>query len=383
MQEKTIRRLLFLTIFLVAVLPLGAALYFLDHALQTSLDLGFNASIVHALDVSATNLKTLKNLDAPDEERYRDEFEAVQRLRRVYSRPELVKEDIRGSLRIYFAAGVIAVVLASLLLAAMVGRRITRAYRMTFDELIRQRERARYLEEMGSWQELARMLAHEIKNPLTPIEVLVSSLSKSYLSKSEAEFREQLRLTQQMIAEELDHLKSTVSKFSEFARLPVAHMTVQVLPPLVEQLARAIAASHEAADIRVRVPGTEVPGVDVAEDGTSELRARVDATLMRQVLTNIVRNGIEANRGARVVFTIDFAAGTDWIDVSIANDGQPVPADLAGRIFDPYVSGGSGKDNMGLGLAIVKKIVIEHGGEISYEERAGEPVFILRLPRCP
>src|SRR5262249_8916169 len=155
------------------------------------------------------------------DERYRDEFEAVQRLRRVYSSPDLVKQGIRKSLRIYFAAGVIAVVLASLLLAGMVGRRVTQAYKMTFDEMLRQRERARYLEEMGSWQELARMLAHEIKNPLTPIEVLVSSLSKSYLSKNESEFREQLRLTQQMIAEELDHLKSTVSKFSEFARLPV------------------------------------------------------------------------------------------------------------------------------------------------------------------
>jgi nitrogen fixation/metabolism regulation signal transduction histidine kinase len=243
---------------------------------------------------------------------------------------------------------------------------------MTFDELIRQRERARYLEEMGSWQELARMLAHEIKNPLTPIEVLVSSLSKSYLSKSEAEFREQLELTQQMIAEELDHLKSTVSKFSEFARLPVAHMTVQALPPLIDQLARAVASSLEAGEILVRVPVPEA----------AELRARVDATLMRQVLTNIVRNGIEANPGARVTFTIGFTPGTDWIDLAVANDGRPVRADLAARIFDPYVSGGNGKDNMGLGLAIVKKIVIEHGGEISYEEREGQPVFILRLPRC-
>lgn len=371
MQEKTVRRLLFLTIFVVAVLPLAAALYFLDHALQTSLDLGFNASIVHALDASATDLKTLKNLDAPLEERYRDEFEAVQRLRRVYSSPELVKQGIRQSLRIYFAAGVIAVVLASLLLAAMVGRRITRAYKMTLDEMLRQRERARYLEEMGSWQELARMLAHEIKNPLTPIEVLVSSLSKSYLGKSESEFREQLRVTQQMIAEELDHLKSTVSKFSEFARLPVAHMTIQALPPLIEQLAKAVAANLEAGAIVVRVPEPDGP----------ELRARVDATLMRQVLTNIVRNGIEANAGARVTFTIHFAASAGWLDVSVANDGWPVPAAIAARIFDPYVSGGNGRENMGLGLAIVKKVMIEHGGEISYEERDGHPVFILRLPR--
>ncbi len=371
MQEKTVRRLLFLAIFIVAVLPLGAALYFLDDALQTSLDLGFNNSIVRALDAHAADLKALKNLDPTNEARYRSEFEAVERLRRVYYRPELLKERVLKSLRIYFAAGVIAVLLASLLLAAMLGRRITRAYKATFDELIRQRERARYLEEMGSWQELARMLAHEIKNPLTPIEVLVSSLSKSYLSKSEPEFREQLRLTQTMIAEELDHLKNTVSKFSEFARLPVAHLTVQRLAPLLEQLASAVAASLELADIEVSPPAD-----------TPDVCARVDATLLRQVLNNIVRNGIEANPGRRVRFSIAVAASADWIEVSIANDGRPVPADIAARVFDPYVSGGSGKDNMGLGLAIVKKITLEHGGDIAYQEREGQPVFVVRLQRA-
>jgi signal transduction histidine kinase len=370
-QEKTVRRLLFLAIFVVAVLPLGAALYFLDDTLQTSLDLGFNDSIVRALDANTGDLKALKSLDPANAARYRSEFEAVERLRHVYHRPELLKERILQSLSIYFAAGMIAVLLASLLLAAMLGRRITRAYKATFDELIRQRERARYLEEMGSWQELARMLAHEIKNPLTPIEVLVSSLSRSYLSKSEPEFREQLRLTQTMIAEELDHLKNTVSKFSEFARLPVAQMTVQRLPALLEQLANAVAASLELAQIQVSLP-----------TDPDALRARVDGTLMRQVLNNIVRNGIEANPGRSVRFTISFQASDDWIEVSIANDGRRVPADVAGRIFDPYVSAGSGKDNMGLGLAIVKKIAIEHGGEIAYHEREGQPVFVLRLPRA-
>ncbi|HEY6922259.1 MAG TPA: ATP-binding protein, partial [Steroidobacteraceae bacterium] len=371
MQEKTVRRLLFLAIFVVAILPLGAALYFLDETLRTSLDLGFNDSIVRALDTNIRDLKALKNLDPDNTARYRSEFEAVERLRHVYHRPELLKERLLQSLRIYFAAGMIAAMLASLLLAAMLGRRITRAYKATFDELIRQRERTRYLEEMGSWQELARMLAHEIKNPLTPIEVLVSSLSRSYLSKSELEFREQLRLTQTMIAEELDHLKNTVNKFSEFARLPVAQMTVQRLPPLLEQLAKALAASLELAQIEISLP-----------TDPADLCARVDATLMRQVLNNILRNGIEANPGRRVRFAIGLLANPDWIEISIANDGRLVPADIAGRIFDPYVSAGSGKDNMGLGLAIVKKIAIEHGGEISYQEREGQAVFVLRLPRA-
>ena len=67
--------------------------------------------------------------------------------------------------------------------------------------------------------------------------------------------------------------------------------------------------------------------------------------------------------------------------LDLSNDGEPVRAELIGRIFDPYVSDKSGKDNMGLGLAIVKKIVIEHGGEIAYAEEAGHPRFTISLPR--
>jgi nitrogen-specific signal transduction histidine kinase len=65
----------------------------------------------------------------------------------------------------------------------------------------------------------------------------------------------------------------------------------------------------------------------------------------------------------------------------LANDGVPIPADLAPRIFDPYVSSKTGKNNMGLGLAIVKKIIIEHGGDIIYRETAGRPAFLIAMPR--
>jgi nitrogen-specific signal transduction histidine kinase len=71
----------------------------------------------------------------------------------------------------------------------------------------------------------------------------------------------------------------------------------------------------------------------------------------------------------------------DAIHVAISNDGERVPAALAARIFDPYVSGKSGKDNMGLGLAIVRKIIIEHGGDIEYAEVQNRPTFTISLPK--
>ena len=366
MSHSSIRPLLVLTIFVVAAVPLAAAFYFADRALQTSLDLGFNPSIRQSLQESAENLKALKNLDPARQDRYRLEFQSAERLMRIYSSPQLLKAGLLDSLKIYFGLGLVAAVLLSVLLAALLTRRISGSYDATFAELMRHRDRVRYLEEMASWQELARMLAHEIKNPLTPIEVLVTSLSRAYASKPEPEFRQQLEQTQKMIGEELQHLKNTVSRFSEFAALPPVQLAEEDLPALLTRLTGAIQLAFDAADIEIHAP--------------PKLPARVDGTLLRQVLTNIIRNGLEANPGERVRYTLEVSVRDGPITIAIANDGQPVRAELAARIFDPYVSGKSAKDNMGLGLAIVRKIVIEHGGEITYAERDGHPVFTISLP---
>jgi nitrogen fixation/metabolism regulation signal transduction histidine kinase len=370
MNPGGIRGALFLAILVMAVLPLGTAFYLLDHAVETSLDLGFNRSVVQALEDSSRNLKALKRLDPAGGERYRQQFEAVERLQRVYSDPGTLKGEVLDSLRIFFGFGLVAAVVLSMLLALLLSRRIAHSYERTLAELIRHKQRVRYLEEMASWQDLARMLAHEIKNPLTPIEVLVTSLSKAYRSKSETEFRTLLAEAETMIIEELGYLKKTVSKFGEFARLPAAHLVEEELSGVVARIVKVVAASFDTAQLRVTERPTPL-----------QARVRVDAALLRQVFTNIVRNGVEANPGRTVGFDISLIADEDRVTLSIANDGCLVPGELVERIFDPYVSGKSGKDNMGLGLAIVKKIVIEHGGEIVYREASGRPVFEITLPR--
>jgi len=370
MDNGGIRAPLFLTILVMAVVPLCAAFYLLDRAVATSLDLGFNGSVMRALEDSSHNLKALKRLDPQQQEQYREEFEAVERLQRVYSDPGTLKSEVLDSLRIYFGLGLVAAVLLSMLFAMLLSRRIARLYEKTFDELIRHRQKVRYLEEMASWQDLARMLAHEIKNPLTPIEVLVTSLSKAYSSKSGPEFRDLLDQAQAMIVEEIGYLKNTVNKFGEFARLPSAQLVEEDVSSVVAKMIKAVAASFDTAELRT----SEQPS-------PLQARARLDVALFRQVLTNIVRNGVEANPDRRVGFDIQLVATEDSLVLSIANDGQLVPSDLVGRMFDPYVSGKSNKENMGLGLAIVKKIVIEHGGEITYRESDGRPTFIIVVPR--
>jgi signal transduction histidine kinase len=368
MANVNVRMLLVLSILVTATVPLLASLYLLDRAVQTSLNLGFSPHVSQALEDASDNLRTLGRLDAGKRERYRQQFEEVERLQHVYANPTLVKAGIQDSLRTFFAAGVIATVIAAVLIATLLSRRIARSYRLAFEELSREREKVRYLQEMSSWQELARMLAHEIKNPLTPIEVLISSLSRAYLQKGAHEFREQLAQTESMINDELSHLKNTVNRFGEFARLPQVQLIECDLGEVVAQHVRALSGSFEAAELRFAKP-------------LATARAKVDSTLVRQVLANVVRNGIEANPGRRVTFDITFDLAPDGIVLTISNDGTPVAAEIADRIFDPYVSTRADKHNMGLGLAIVKKIVIEHGGDVAYAERDGRPAFVISLPR--
>ena len=373
MTDHKIKTLLFLTVLVVAVLPLVAALYFLDRALQTSLNLGFNQSIVHVLENGSRNLRTLRDLDPAQAGHYREQFEDIEELRHIYADPQLVKSSVLDSLKIYFALGLAAAVAFSVIVAMVLSRKIARGYQLTFDELLSQREKVRYLEEMSSWQELAKVLAHEIKNPLTPIEVLVTSLVKSFDTKHPQAFREQLTQTQTMIGEELNHLKHTVNKFSDFARLPaVQTVEVNLAEALAQQLT-AIETAFEGARIELDVPSHPA------------LRAKLDPTLFRQVLTNIIRNGVEANPGRRVDFNVRVSGGSGAVQpgrvqIEIENDGAPVPPEIAPRMFDPYISGKSSKDNRGLGLAIVKRILIEHDGEVTYVARSGRPVFVIALP---
>ena len=372
MKDGRVATLLLCTILVTTGVPLVAAFYFLDDALERSLNLGFNPQIEQALAIASQNLKTLKTLDAPNEAHYRDEFERISNLAHVYSEPQLLKRAMRDSLKVYFGVGLVGAVLMAVLVAIFLGRKINRSYRLAFDELMRHRDRVRYLEQMSSWQELARILAHEIKNPLTPIEVMVTALSRAHEEKTPAQFREQLSEAQAMIGEEISHLKTTVSRFSDFARLPPAQLSVEDPVQIVRGHLAALSATFESAELRLR-----------AADCPVDLRVRIDSSLMRQVLTNIVANGVEANPGRRVSFDITLQCDPQTLRIAISNDGVPVPVEIARHIFDPYISGKTGRDNVGLGLAIVKKIVIEHGGEIAYAEVGKRPCFVITLTRVP
>jgi signal transduction histidine kinase len=367
--ESKVRALLIATILIMSTVPSLGAFYFLNRAVETSLNLGFNARIDQGLDIGTESLKELRRLDPQHQQEYRSKFEVLVDLKRIYSQPEWLKGNILRPFRIYFGLGLATLVVLAAALAAFLSRRITRAYSTMLGQLVAERERVRYLRQMESWQELARVLAHEIKNPLTPVEVLVGSLGRAYAEKSPDAFRKQLGDTQVMVAEELAQLKRTVARFSEFSRLPKAELLDEDPVEVVRRCLPALSATFPEARIQLDV-GHVVPRTRVA----------MDAALFRHVLMNLFSNGVEANGGRAVTFKISILQIGSVIEICILNNGAPVSAELAERLFEPYVSERRAKENMGLGLAIVKKIVIEHGGLIQYAEQDGSPAFVISLP---
>ncbi|MDB4976863.1 MAG: Nitrogen regulation protein NtrY [Myxococcaceae bacterium] len=252
---------------------------------------------------------------------------------------------------------------------------LTRAFNGMVRDMRESRDRIEYLSRIGAWQEFARRLAHEIKNPLTPIQLAVQELHRSYKG-DDARFRNTLEISRSIVEEEIATLRRLVSEFSDFARLPEAHLSPADLGVFVRD---AVEAPFRADD-HSEVASTPVELVAEIEPGA--LPVLIDSMLLKRCLDNLIRNAVQAVRGAgnsegRVI--VAAYATQDRVIVQVRDNGPGVPASGRDRVFDPYYT--TKAEGTGLGLAIVKKIVLEHGGEISCKQAAeGGACFEISLP---
>ena len=269
-------------------------------------------------------------------------------------------------------------------------------------EVERSRARIEYLQRIGAWQDMARRLAHEIKNPLTPIQLAVEECHHKYKG-DDPKMRKLLDTTLEIVTEEVGTLRRLVSEFSDFARLPRAKLVEEPLAGLLKDVRPALerlGMGTEPADvirltpsgghaIPVRVTVDEriaVEGTGGDEAARAELVA-VDRQMIRKALDNLVRNAVQAiraaGRGHRVSVHATLIEGGDSrrVALDVDDDGPGVPSDDRARIFDPYVT--TRTEGTGLGLAIVKKIVIEHGGSITCDvSPLGGARFRIVLPKA-
>jgi nitrogen fixation/metabolism regulation signal transduction histidine kinase len=211
----------------------------------------------------------------------------------------------------------------------------------------------------AAWGEVARRLAHEIKNPLTPIQLSAERLArrlKPILAAPEAEFLERATHT---IVQQVESMQQMVNAFSEYARAP----EMRVSRFSLNQLVTEVADLYRSQDPRATITLDLDPLLSAIE---------ADRGRVRQILNNLLTNALEALEGhpePRLEISTRLEGGgvSAFAFMSVCDNGPGFQADLLGRIFDPYVT--SKPKGTGLGLAIVKKIVEEHGGRIDADNR--------------
>jgi nitrogen fixation/metabolism regulation signal transduction histidine kinase len=262
---------------------------------------------------------------------------------------------------------------------------LSRAFNQMLSEVAVNRARVEFLQRMSAWQEMARRLAHEIKNPLTPILLAVEECHRKY-EGTDPRFRKLIDTTLEVVEEEVGTLRRLVGEFSSFARLPRAELSLGDLgeflndeerhallirDELVQAATKTVSSPDDAPKLHVafRVPAQPMP-------------VHLDRQMLRTVVSNILRNAFQAvlahRRDGRV--EVGVTVEDRAFVITVDDDGPGVPAEMRESIFDPYVTTKS--DGTGLGLAIGKKIVVEHGGTIDAGPSSlGGARFRIRIPR--
>ncbi len=220
-----------------------------------------------------------------------------------------------------------------------------------------------------AWAEVARRLAHEIKNPLTPIQLSAERLEMKLAERLTREDAETLRRSTQTIVNQVAALKAMVDSFRDYARLPAPAPGSLDLNALVGEVLALY--EHSTVPIAKRL-AERLPPV------------WADAAQIRQVIHNLVQNAqdaLESSRqsGKAAAIEVRTELAGDSVRLSVSDNGAGFPEEMMARIFEPYVS--TKPRGTGLGLAIVKKIVDEHRGSVAIENRPSSGAsVIVRLP---
>jgi nitrogen fixation/metabolism regulation signal transduction histidine kinase len=234
-------------------------------------------------------------------------------------------------------------------------------------DLLDQRERLVQAERVAAWRELARRLAHELKNPLFPLQLTVENLLRAR-EHGEQQFNETFNETASTLLAEISNLKTIIGRFSDFSKMPQPQFHAVRLSELVQEALKLHQAQLSQAHIMYQFQPSETPEEPIAGD----------PDLLHRALSNLVINAIEAMpQGGTLTLRTRQDSNSACIEVS--DTGKGLTQEECERLFTPYYT--SKVHGTGLGLAIVQSIVSDHGGRISVSSKPGRgTTFIIDLP---
>ena len=236
------------------------------------------------------------------------------------------------------------------------------------EQLVEQRDRMIQAERVAAWRELARRLAHELKNPLFPLQITIENLQRSRDS-SPAEFDEVFRESTTTLLAELGHLKTIVGRFSDFAKMP----TPQLEPVDVNQMAREVIQLFEA---QLQAPGR--PRVETKLNLAADAgEVPADPEQLRRALRNLVLNALDAMPQGGTL-SIRTARHDGKVALEVTDTGEGLTPEECDRLFTPYYT--TKQHGTGLGLAIVQSVVSDHKGTISVQSEPNKgTIFRIEL----
>ena len=252
-----------------------------------------------------------------------------------------------------------------------IGELATAFNRMT-EQLAEQRDRAIQAERVAAWRELARRLAHELKNPLFPLQITIENLRKAR-KRSESEFEEVFQESTGTLLAEVGNLKTIIGRFSDFAKMPPPNFEAVELNEVVQNVMRLYHAQLKD-DGKSKIE-TEL---SLAEAG---LRIQADGEQLRRAIGNLVLNAIDAMPQGGIL-RIASSREDGHVRLWVSDTGMGLTEEECARLFTPYYT--TKQHGTGLGLAIVQSVVSDHGGKISVVSTPGNgATFMIELPISP
>ncbi|HEY6371358.1 MAG TPA: ATP-binding protein [Candidatus Sulfotelmatobacter sp.] len=236
-------------------------------------------------------------------------------------------------------------------------------------ELLAQKERLVQTERVAAWRELARRLAHELKNPLFPLQLTVENLMRAR-TQSPEQFEEVFHESASTLLAEISNLKKIIGRFSEFSRMPQPQLQAVQVNEILGQIVKLYQAQLEA-------PG-RAPLECRLEFAENLATIAADPDLLHRALSNLVLNAMDAmpNRGT---LTLRTRRDDGKVIIEVADTGSGLTPEECERIFTPYYT--SKQHGTGLGLAIVQSVVSDHQGRISVQSEPGRgTTFVIELP---
>ena len=246
--------------------------------------------------------------------------------------------------------------------------------RMT-EDLVQQKDRTLQAERVAAWRELARRLAHELKNPLFPLQVTVENLMRAK-QKSPEMFEEVFHEGTATLLAEINNLKTIIGRFSEFSKMPQPQRRPTQVNDLVRSVLRVFHAQLQKSELQNNDKNQIAVRTELA-DALPDISA--DPDLLYRALQNLVLNAIDAMpQGGEL--TIRTETLGDRVEISVSDTGSGLTQEECGRLFTPYYT--TKQHGTGLGLAIVQSVVSDHGGKISAESTKEKgTTFRIELPR--